>query len=217
MGVRINGNDYMENGWTLEDTVRLVPFIEKAGAAYIHVSAGVYGSTELTIPSMYSPHGCFTHLAKAVKAVASVPVITVGRIKDPVFADEILANGDADMVAMGRALLADPHMPAKVLAGNLSAIRPCVGCCLGCIHAVLAGEPASCVVNPDVGREAQVRENKLIFESKKNPGGGSRTGGHGRSAAFYSERAPGPGGGKGTGHRGTHGPCSPGTRAGGDR
>jgi 2,4-dienoyl-CoA reductase-like NADH-dependent reductase (Old Yellow Enzyme family)/thioredoxin reductase len=167
VGIRINGNDYMENGWTLDDTVRLVPFIEKAGAAYIHVSAGVYGSTELTIPSMYSPHGCFAHLARAVKAVASVPVITVGRIKDPRFADEILANGDADMVAMGRALLADPHMPAKALAGNFSAIRPCVGCCLGCIHAVLAGEPGSCVVNPDVGREAQVREEQSSLNPQK--------------------------------------------------
>jgi len=167
VGIRINGNDFMENGWTLEDTVRLVPLIEKAGAAYIHVSAGVYGSTELTIPSMYSPHGCFTYLAKAVKAVATIPVITVGRIKDPKFADEILARGDADMVAMGRALLADPHMPAKALAGNFSAIRPCVGCCLGCIHAVLAGEPASCVVNPDVGREAQVREGQPSLNPQK--------------------------------------------------
>jgi len=71
------------------------------------------------------------------------------------------------MVAMGRALLADPHMPAKALAGKFSAIRPCVGCCLGCIHAVLAGEPGSCVVNPDVGREAQVQKEKPSINSKK--------------------------------------------------
>ncbi|GAB6146223.1 oxidoreductase [Desulfocicer niacini] len=167
VGIRINGSDYIENGWTLEDTLRLVPFMEKAGAAYIHVSAGVYGSTELTIPSMYSPHGCFVHLARAVKAVATVPVITVGRIKDPKLADEIVRNGDADMVAMGRALLADPHMPAKALADNFSAIRPCLGCCLGCIHAVLAGEPGSCVVNPDVGREVQVKKEKPSMYPRK--------------------------------------------------
>jgi hypothetical protein len=54
---------------------------------------------------------------------------------------------------MGRALIADPMLPEKARAGNLNAIRPCIGCCLGCIHAVLALEPGSCVVNPDVGRE----------------------------------------------------------------
>jgi NADPH-dependent 2,4-dienoyl-CoA reductase/sulfur reductase-like enzyme len=57
------------------------------------------------------------------------------------------------VVAMGRALIADPMLPEKARAGNLNAIRPCIGCCLGCIHAVLALEPGACVVNPDVGRE----------------------------------------------------------------
>ncbi|MEH0018471.1 MAG: FAD-dependent oxidoreductase [Desulfobacter sp.] len=160
VGIRINGNDYIKNGWELKDTVRLAPLLEKAGAAYLHISGGVYGSTELTIPSMYTPQGCFIHLAEAVKKVVDIPVITVGRIKDPVQADGIIRQGKADMVALGRSFLADPEYPNKAKAGRLSEIRPCVGCCLGCIHAVLAKEPGSCVVNPDVGRE-----HKLALET----------------------------------------------------
>ncbi|MBT4027755.1 NADH:flavin oxidoreductase, partial [Desulfobacula sp.] len=62
IGIRINGNDYIENGWDLESTVRIAPLLGKAGVVYLHISGGVYGSTELTIPSMYTPHGCFVHL-----------------------------------------------------------------------------------------------------------------------------------------------------------
>ena len=161
VGIRINGNDYIENGWKLKDTLRISPLLEQAGVAYIHVSGGVYGSTELTIPSMYTPQGCFIHMAEGVKKVVNVPVITVGRIKDPEMANAAIRDGKADIVALGRSLIADPDYPNKAKAGNASLIRPCVGCCLGCIHAVLAKEPGSCVVNPDVGREYKLAEEKM--------------------------------------------------------
>ncbi|MBG0778981.1 MAG: FAD-dependent oxidoreductase [Desulfotignum balticum] len=165
VGIRINGNDYMENGWELTDALTLAPLLEAAGVAYVHVSAGVYGSTELTIPSMYTPQGCFVHLAEAVKQVVGIPVITVGRIKDPVHAEQIIARGQADMVALGRSFLADPHYPEKARTGRIQEIRPCVGCCLGCIHAVLAKEPGGCVVNPDVGREYLMASGETAGES----------------------------------------------------
>jgi len=167
VGIRINGNDYIENGWELKDTLRIAPLLEQAGVAYIHVSGGVYGSTELTIPSMYTPQGCFIHLAEAVKQVVNVPVITVGRIKDPAMANAAIRDGKADMVALGRSIIADPEYPNKAKSGNTSLIRPCVGCCLGCIHAVLAKEPGSCVVNPDVGREFKLAEEKVPAKSQK--------------------------------------------------
>jgi 2,4-dienoyl-CoA reductase-like NADH-dependent reductase (Old Yellow Enzyme family)/thioredoxin reductase len=157
VGIRINGNDFIKEGWTLDDTLRLAPLLEAAGADYLHVSAGVYGSTELTIPSVYAPQGCFVHLAEAVKQVVSIPVVAVGRIKHADMADRIIAEGRADAVAMGRALLADPELPNKARA-NGAAIRPCIGCCLGCIHAVLQLEPGGCVVNPDVGREYLLKD-----------------------------------------------------------
>ncbi|MCK5838111.1 MAG: FAD-dependent oxidoreductase, partial [Desulfobacula sp.] len=151
----------------LDETVRLAPQLEAAGAVYLHVSGGVYGSTELTIPSMYTPHGCFVHLAEAVKKQVSIPVITVGRIKYPDHADQIIQEGKADMVAMGRSFLADPYYPEKARKGEFSRIRPCVGCCLGCIHAVLAKEPGSCVVNPDVGREYKLKHETLPEQALK--------------------------------------------------
>jgi len=170
VGIRINGNDYMAGGWELTDALTLAPLLESAGAAYLHVSAGVYGSTELTIPSMYTPQGCFVHLAEAVKQVVTIPVITVGRIKDPVQADQIIAEGRADMVALGRSFLADPQYPEKALTGRIDEIRPCVGCCLGCIHAVLAKEPGGCVVNPDVGREYLLTSGETPGEPAGSPG-----------------------------------------------
>ena len=166
IGIRINGNDYIENGWELKDTVRLAPLLEKAGIAYLHVSGGVYGSTELTIPSMYTPHGCFVHLAKEVKKHVRIPVITVGRIKYPEHAEEIIREGKADMVAFGRSFLADPYYSEKARKGEFDKIRPCIGCCLGCIHAVLAKEPGPCVVNPGVGREYKLKDQKQPSQSQ---------------------------------------------------
>lgn len=167
VGLRINGEDYIEGGWTLTDALRLAPILESKGADYLHVSAGVYGSSQLTIPSMYVAHGCFVDLAEAVKQVVTIPVVGVGRIKSPEMADRILKEGRADVVAMGRALIADPMLPLKAQAGQLSTIRPCIGCCLGCIHAVLALEPGACVVNPDVGREYLLQRGETAPLSKQ--------------------------------------------------
>ncbi|MFH2090782.1 MAG: FAD-dependent oxidoreductase [Pseudomonadota bacterium] len=166
IGIRINGKDYIENGWNIDEMVKVAPLLESSGAAYLHISGGVYGSTQLTIPSMYTKQGCFVHLAQCVKQVVDIPVVTVGRIKDPRHADQIIADGRADMVALGRSLLADPFYPEKARLGKFKTIRPCIGCCLGCIHAVLAKEPGSCVVNPDVGREYKLKEDAVTGQPR---------------------------------------------------
>lgn len=153
VGVRYNGEDYVDGGWTLSDALRLAPLLQSAGADWLHVSAGVYGSMPVTIPSMYEPFGCFAHLAEAVKRTVTVPVIAVGRIKDPIMADRLIAEGRADLVSMGRAHIADPELAAKAAQGRLNEIRPCIGCCRGCIESVLALEEATCVMNPEMGRE----------------------------------------------------------------
>lgn len=153
VGVRFNGEDYVPGGWTLAEAVRLAPRLEEVGADWLHVSAGVYGSMPVTIPSMYEPFGLFVHLAEAVKKTVHIPVIAVGRIKDPLFAERILAEGRADLVAMGRAHLVDPELARKAQEGRLEEIRPCIGCCRGCIESVLALQEATCVMNPELGRE----------------------------------------------------------------
>eukprot|EP00362_Geleiidae_sp_MMETSP1317_P002123 CAMPEP_0201281734 /NCGR_PEP_ID=MMETSP1317-20130820/3928_1 /ASSEMBLY_ACC=CAM_ASM_000770 /TAXON_ID=187299 /ORGANISM="Undescribed Undescribed, Strain Undescribed" /LENGTH=609 /DNA_ID=CAMNT_0047592475 /DNA_START=710 /DNA_END=2540 /DNA_ORIENTATION=- len=158
VGVRFNGEDYIKDGWTIDEAVRLSLILEKERADYLHISAGVYGSSQLTIPSMYVAQGCFAHLAKEIKKNVSIPVVAVGRIKDPELANKLIMEGNADIVAMGRSHLTDPELANKARSGNIASIRPCIGCCLGCIHNVLTLEPASCVVNPQVGREYQLKK-----------------------------------------------------------
>lgn len=153
VGVRINGEDYIAGGWTLDECLRLAPLLKADGADWLHISAGIYGSFPVTIPSMYSEFACFAHLARAVKQVVDLPVIAVGRIKDPRLAEQIIAQGGADLVAMGRAHLADPALAAKAREGRFDEIRPCIGCCLGCIARALALDEATCVMNPEVSRE----------------------------------------------------------------
>lgn len=167
VGIRINGNDYIQDGWTLKEALQLAVILEREGADYLHVSAGVYGSSELTIPSMYTPQGCFIHLAHAIKKQVSIPVVAVGRIKSPEMANRIIGEKKADIVALGRSFLADPDYARKAESGDLTRIRPCIACCLGCIHNVLALEPGSCVVNPDVGREYLFKGKNKAEESKK--------------------------------------------------
>jgi 2,4-dienoyl-CoA reductase-like NADH-dependent reductase (Old Yellow Enzyme family)/thioredoxin reductase len=161
IGVRINGEDYVEGGWTLEDAKRLAPVLEQLGIDWLHVSAGIYGSMPVTIPSMYSEHACFVHLAEAIKGSVSIPVVAVGRIKNPELADRIIREGRADMVAMGRAHLADPDLAKKAYQGRLSDIRPCIGCCKGCIERALALEEGTCVMNPEVGREYLLKKKDM--------------------------------------------------------
>ena len=155
VGIRYNGNDYIEDGWTLEDAKRLAPILEENGANYLHISAGIYGSYPpgITIPSMYGEHGCFVSLAQEVKREVSIPVITTGRIKQPEYADRLIKEGKADMVSMGRANLADPEIANKARSGRIADIRPCLGCCLGCIENVWRGAESSCVMNPEMNRE----------------------------------------------------------------
>ncbi len=167
VGVRYNGEDYVTGGWTLDEAVKLGSLLEAAGADWLHVSAGVYGSMPVTIPSMYEPFGCFVHLAEAVKKAVTIPVIAVGRIKDPAMADRLIAEGRADLVAMGRAHLVDAELASKAAQGRLQELRPCIGCCRGCIEQVLALNEATCVMNPELGREHLLGKTKPEGASRK--------------------------------------------------
>jgi len=167
IGIKINGKDYIKDGWEIEDAVKLAPILERQGAAYINVSGGVYGSKQLTIPSMYVKFGCFAQLAAQVKKAVSIPVVAVGRIKSPELADNIIEKKFADAVAMGRAHIADPQLAEKAYKGKIKDIRPCIGCCFGCIHQVFNLNEAICVVNPNMGREYLLNEKIKQTEKPK--------------------------------------------------
>lgn len=169
VGIRLNGDDYIKHGCTIEDAKRIAPILETKGADYLHISAGIYGSYTpgITIPSMYAKPGIFIHLAEEIKKITSIPVIGVGRIKEPEHADRIIKEGKADMVSMGRAHLADPQIARKARSGKLSDIRPCLGCCIGCVKQVFELQEASCVMNPMVGREYLFKDDKEADEKKR--------------------------------------------------
>jgi 2,4-dienoyl-CoA reductase-like NADH-dependent reductase (Old Yellow Enzyme family) len=155
VGLKYNGDDFLgDDGWTLAESCRLAPLAQAAGADYITVTAGLVGSPKLTIPPMYEPQGCYTDLAAAVKPTVSIPVGTIGRIKNPVMARDLVVSGKADFVCMGRPTIADSDIFGKTRRGELDDIRPCLADCRGCIDEHLRrGGEASCVVNPRMARE----------------------------------------------------------------
>ena len=108
-------------------------------------------------PPMSFPQGCFVHLAQGVKKVVDVPVIAVGRINDPIFAEQVLSENKADLIAMGRSLIADPELPRKVIAGKFEDVVPCIYCNQGCISRVFDGLSMACLVNAAAGKEAEMQ------------------------------------------------------------
>ena len=164
--VRINGKDGMDGGLTLTDSIEVSKYLEEAGVDAIHVSVGANTAipSEDFIPAsapMRFPEGCAVHLAEAIKAHVSIPVIAVNRINHVDLAEKILREGKADIVAMGRALIADPQIVNKSLDGRKDDVRPCIGDIAGCTHQlVVANNPVSCTVNPTVGRERTCKIRK---------------------------------------------------------
>jgi len=166
IGLKLNGEDFIPEGaWGMDDLCQLAPILEKEGAAYLNITCGTSnywmcgpGSVEPMIAPMYVDQGDRVRFAEGVKKTVSIPVATVGRIKDPVMADQIIQDGRADLVAMARAFLADPEYVEKARNGNIDDIRPCLGDCLGCIENIFRYGQSSCTVNPRVAREYQVRD-----------------------------------------------------------
>jgi len=131
----------------------MAPLLVREGLDLISVSAGALGSYPLTIPPMDTPEGCYVNLAGSVKEVVNIPVVTAGRINSPQLAEEILASGRADLVAMARGLVADPELPAKSRTGQADRIRKCIACNV-CLDSDFEGH-ISCTVNPAAGRERE--------------------------------------------------------------
>ena len=160
LGVKFNGDDFLpQDGWTLDDTRKLAPILEAEGADYLNVTAGVVGADRLTVAPMYEPQGCYTHLAEAVKPLVSIPVGTIGRIKEPLMANDLVASGKVDFVGMGRPMIADPDIVGKARSGKLEEIRRCLADCRGCMDehmrsARRGNVTTSCVVNPRMTRES---------------------------------------------------------------
>lgn len=152
--LRLAASERIEGGISLEDILETCKLVENAGADAIDVVSGVAETMEWVVPSLYFPPACNVPLADKIKRRVSLPVMVAGRINDPSLAEEILKEGKADFVTMGRALLADPYFPTKAKERRVSDIRKCIAC-LRCIESFSAHLPLVCAVNPTVGRERE--------------------------------------------------------------
>lgn len=151
---RLSGDEYVEGGLKLSDTKVIAKKLEPYVDAF-HISAGLIETNYYISAPMSVPPGHLVHLAEGIKRVVSIPVITVGRINDPVIAEKILQEGKADIISMGRALIADPELPKKTEEGRLDDVRKCLGCNWGCLRRADLGWRIGCSVNAAVGKEKE--------------------------------------------------------------
>lgn len=155
VGIRLSADEFVEGGITSEMSQEIAKVLEDTGKVdFISVSQSNYATVHALVPEMCFPPGAFVYLTSAVReAVEKTPVMAVARINDPVQAENILADGHADMILMIRGLIADPELPNKAREGRLDQIRACVGCNQGCIGRCERGLRMSCIQNPAIGFE----------------------------------------------------------------
>ena len=163
ISVRINGNDYLDDGITDEDGIAQAKYLEKLGVDCINVSCGTYDSGATIIEPSYFQEGWKRHLAANIRKAVSIPVIAVCNIKHPAFAEEMLGAGDVDFVGIARGHLADPDWGAKARAGQDVKIRKCIGC-MECFRILNDGLPLGCTLNPVIGREFEYGDEKLVHD-----------------------------------------------------
>ena len=170
--IKISGDEYIDGGLGIRDMIIVARLAQDAGIDGLIVSAGTVGDLKFkdlneahrvmrTLPMMTRP-GCLVPIAEEFKKALHIPVIAVGRINSIALAEEILRAGRADMVAIGRPLLADPELPKKAAEGREAEIRPCIACNEGCYKRILQQLDVRCSVNPMLGREAESALRKAV-------------------------------------------------------
>ncbi len=174
--LRMSGSELFEGGYDLSEGIQIAQQLEDY-VDLLHVSAGTYqrgfGDTH---PSMFKEHGCNVYLASEIKKHVKVPVATIGGLNDPEQMEQIIASGQADVVYMARALLADPELPRKVMEGRENEIVRCLRC-FTCMAERAATATRRCTVNPLIGRELDGVEispapmKKKVLVAGGGPGG----------------------------------------------
>lgn len=149
---RLSMLDLVEDGSTWEEVEQLAKAIEKAGATIINTGIGWHEARVPTIATMV-PRGGFSWVTKRLMGKLSIPLITTNRINMPDVAEQILADGHANMVSMARPFLADPEFPKKALEGRTDEINTCIACNQACLDHVFERKTASCLVNPRACKE----------------------------------------------------------------
>jgi 2,4-dienoyl-CoA reductase-like NADH-dependent reductase (Old Yellow Enzyme family)/thioredoxin reductase len=176
---RISGEEIEEGGITLDNARRFARKLEACGVHSISVCVGGsmpgmkpnYLGVPVAISPMRSPRGELVYLAAAIKDVLSIPVMTANRIITPELAEKILELEKADIIGIGRGLIADPEWPKKAREGREKEIRHCISC-QGC----MTGQPVSCALNPVAGREDELKISRAEKVKKVFVAGGGPAG-----------------------------------------
>ncbi len=165
MMVRISGHDFVPGSNSSREAALFAQELEAAGISCINVTGGWH---ESRVPQITGelPRGGFAYLARGIKEAVQIPVIASNRINDPFTAEYILKADMADLVNMGRPLIADPDLPRKAAGGKYSSIRRCIACNQGCFDRVFSLQDVHCTVNPLAGREFELQITAA--ETKRN-------------------------------------------------
>ena len=144
-----------EIGRTLEEGIEIAKLLESYGYDCLNVDTGIYDSFYYACPPMYMPKGYLVELAAKAKEAVNIPILAGGRMNEAYIAEKAIRDGKIDAVVLGRAALADPEYPNKVLTGHTEKIRPCIACNQGCITRLQQGKQPTCAVNPAAMREVR--------------------------------------------------------------
>ncbi|MEW6441287.1 MAG: FAD-dependent oxidoreductase [bacterium] len=173
--VRINGNEFMPGGLGRKELVQYAKRLVEVGVDALCVNVAWH---EAKVPQIVAgvPRGVFAYLSRGIREAVSVPVIASHRINDPDLAREMIGDGMCDMVAMGRALIADPFLPEKARTGREREILHCVACGQGCFDNLFLLKPVECLCNPRAGRERETEVTKTAAPRKIMVVGGGPAG-----------------------------------------
>jgi 2,4-dienoyl-CoA reductase-like NADH-dependent reductase (Old Yellow Enzyme family)/thioredoxin reductase len=172
---KISAQEFVPKGLTVEESIKILSILIEAGVDIVQVSAGNDLTPEWICQPMFMKKACLAESAASIKKALDIPVMTVGRINDPWTADSIIARGMADLVCIGRGLMADPELPIKAKAGRFDEIRTCIACNT-CMQSIFRYGRLECLVNPSLGREKEMRiipteRRKKVMVIGGGPGG----------------------------------------------
>ena len=154
LGIRYSGDEWIEGGRRLDETVKVAMLMEEMGLAYVDISAGIFESPGAVMDPMYYPEGWNTYTAEEVKKHVKIPVITSHSLRNPDYCEKILTEGKTDMVGFSRQLIADAYWANKARLGKKDEIRRCISCLVGCWQeSLMIRRDMRCAINPAVGDE----------------------------------------------------------------
>jgi mycofactocin system FadH/OYE family oxidoreductase 2 len=164
LGVRLCGDEFIEGGTTIDEAIKVAKLVEAAGNVdYINTSIGVATASLFMIEaSMHIPPGYATFIPSAIRKAVDLPVVGVGRFKDPQQAERALADGHCDLVGVVRGQIADPDFAAKARAGATDDIRLCLSCNQECVGRMGLNRWLGCIENPQTGREAEWKATQHV-------------------------------------------------------